>query len=157
MVKASSKWFICIDLLSGYHQIAIKKTDRRFFTFMLDEGGKQGGCYQYTVAPMGFVNSGHYFVKSLSLLLADLEVLSEVDDLLLEGDNEEEVLKKFEKLLERCRARLFAYERFVPILHSYIHLRIVHPSSRSQLIHQYILIPRTQFPHSLRKMRWWPG
>ena len=102
-VKASSKWFICIDLLSGYHQIAIKEADRRFFTFMLDEGGKQGGCYQYTVAPMGFVNSGHYFVKSLSLLLADLEVLSEVDDLLLEGESEEEVLKKFEKLLERCR------------------------------------------------------
>merc|ERR1712101_31264 len=102
-VKASSKWFICIDLLSGYHQIAIKEADRRFFTFMLDEGGKQGGCYQYTVAPMGFVNSCHYFIKSLSLLLADLDVLSVVDDLLLEGESEEEVLRKFEKLLDRCR------------------------------------------------------
>ena len=30
-------------------------------------------------------------------------MLSEVDDLLLEGDTEEEVLMKFEKLLERCR------------------------------------------------------
>ena len=94
-VKASSNWFITVDLLSGYHQVAIKDQDRKYFAFMLDEG-KQGGCYVYTVAPMGFVNSGHYFVNSLSLLLAGLEVLSEVDDLLLKGDTEEEVLGKFE-------------------------------------------------------------
>ena len=65
--------------------------------------GKQGGVFVYTVAPMGFCNSGHSFVNSLSLLLSDLEVLSEVDDLLMEGESEEEVLKKFKKLLERCR------------------------------------------------------
>ena len=56
-VKASSNWFICVDLLSGYHQVAIKDADRKYFAFMLDEG-KQGGCYVYTVAPIGIVNSG---------------------------------------------------------------------------------------------------
>ena len=100
-VKSSSNWFIAVDLLSGYHQVAIKEEDRQYFAFMLDEG-KQGGVFVYTVAPMGFCNSGHSFVNSLSLLLSDLEVLSEVDDLLMEGESEEEVLKKFEKLLERC-------------------------------------------------------
>ena len=89
-------------MLSGYHQVAIKEEDRQYFAFMLDEG-KQGGVFVYTVAPMGFCNSGHSFVNSLSLLLSDLEVLSEVDDLLMEGESEEEVLKKFKKLLERCR------------------------------------------------------
>ena len=52
---------------------------------------------------MGFINSGHAFVNNLSLLLADLELLSEVDDILLEGASEDEVLKKFELLLQRCR------------------------------------------------------
>ena len=52
---------------------------------------------------MGFINSGHAFVNNLSLLLADLELLSEVDDILLEGSSKDEVLKKFELLLQRCR------------------------------------------------------
>ena len=102
MVKAKSSWFIVIDLLSGYHQIGIKDQDKHLFGFMLDEG-KQGGVFVYTSAPMGFINSGHSFVQNLSILLADLELLSEVDDILLEGESEDEVLKKFELLLERCR------------------------------------------------------
>ena len=69
---------------------------------MIDEG-KQGGVFVYTSAPMGFCNSGHSFVNNLSLLLADLDVLSEVDDILLEGSTEDEVLHKFELMLIRCR------------------------------------------------------
>ena len=30
-VKASSNWFITVDLLSGYHQVAIKEQDRQYF------------------------------------------------------------------------------------------------------------------------------
>ena len=101
-VKSSSNWFVAVDLLSGYHQVAIKEEDRQYFAFMIDEG-KQGGVFVYTVAPMGFCNSGHSFVNSLSLLLSDLDVLSEVDDLLMEGETEDEVLKKVEELLKRCR------------------------------------------------------
>ena len=52
---------------------------------------------------MGFCNSGHQFVNNLSLLLVDLEVLTEVDDLLIEGSTEVQVLHKFELLLLRCR------------------------------------------------------
>ena len=101
-VNAASTWFVAVDLLSGYHQVAIKEEDKQYFAFMIDEG-KQGGVFVYTVAPMGFCNSGHSFVNNLSLLLADLDVLSEVDDLLMEGRTEDEVLKKFEDLLIRCR------------------------------------------------------
>ena len=101
-VKPNSSWFIVVDLLSGYHQVAIKEEDKHLFAFMLDEG-KQGGVFVYTSAPMGFINSGHAFVNNLSLLLADLELLSEVDDILLEGASEDEVLHKFELLLQRCR------------------------------------------------------
>ena len=52
---------------------------------------------------MGFINSGHSFVNNLSLLLSDLDVLSKVDDILLEGSTEDEVLHKFELLLIGCR------------------------------------------------------
>ena len=41
-------------------------------------------------------------MNNLSLLLSDLELLSEVDDILLEGSSEDEVLHKFELLLQRC-------------------------------------------------------
>ena len=40
-VNAASTWFVAIDLLSGYHQVAIKEEDKQFFAFMIDEG-KQG-------------------------------------------------------------------------------------------------------------------
>ena len=56
MVKPNSSWFVVVDLLSGYHQIAIKDQDKHLFAFMLDEG-KQGGVFVYTSAPMGFINS----------------------------------------------------------------------------------------------------
>ena len=69
---------------------------------MIDKG-KQGGVFVYTSAPMGFINSGHSFVNNLSLLLSDLDVLSEVDDILLEGSTEDEVLHKFELLLICCQ------------------------------------------------------
>ena len=101
-VNPASTWFIVVNLLSGYHQVAIKEEDKHLFAFMIDEG-KQGGVFVYTVAPMGFCNSGHSFVNNLSLLLSDLDVLSEVDDLLMEGRTEDEVLHKFELLLIRCR------------------------------------------------------
>merc|ERR1712089_83255 len=101
-VNPASTWFVAVDLLSSYHQVAKKEEDKQYFAFMIDEG-KQGGVFVYTVAPMGFCNSGHSFVTNLSLLLADLDVLSEVDDLLMEGQTEDEVLKKFEELLIRCR------------------------------------------------------
>ena len=92
-VNPASTWFIVVDLLSGYHQVAIKEEDKHLFAFMIDEG-KQGGIYNYTSAPMGYCNSGHSFVNNLSLLLADLDVLSEVDDILLEGSDEDQVLHK---------------------------------------------------------------
>ena len=74
-VNPSSSWFIVVDLLSGYHQVAIKEEDKHLFAFMIDEG-KQGGVFVYTSAPMGFINSGHSFVNNLSLLLSDLDILS---------------------------------------------------------------------------------
>ena len=65
-VNPVSNWFVVVDLLSGYHQVAIKEEDKHLFTFMIDQG-----IFNYTSAPMGFCNSGHQFVNNLSLLLAD--------------------------------------------------------------------------------------
>ena len=50
-VNPASSWFIVVDLLSGYHQVAIKEEDKHLFAFMIDEG-KQGGVFVYTSAPM---------------------------------------------------------------------------------------------------------
>merc|ERR1712082_83033 len=52
---------------------------------------------------MGFINSGHSFVNNFCLLLSDLDGLSEVDNILLEGSTEDEVLHKFELMLICCR------------------------------------------------------
>ena len=98
-VNPASNWFVVVDVLSGYHQVAIKEEDKHLFTFMIDGHG----IFNYTLAPMGYCNSGHQFVNNLSLLLADLEVLTEVDYLLIKRTSEDQVLHKFEQLLLRCR------------------------------------------------------
>ena len=86
------------DLTAGYHQVTIRPEDRGLFRFLLGDG-----CYRYTRAPMGFVNSGHHFVSEIMRLLQDLDLIMEVDDALIQAPNEEELLDKFEALLKRCR------------------------------------------------------
>ena len=70
-VSPASTMYVVVDLLSGYHQVAIKEEDKHLFSFLLENG-----VFNYTAAPMGFINSGHCFVNALSILLADLDVLT---------------------------------------------------------------------------------
>ena len=59
--------------------------------------------FNYMAAPMGFTNSGHAFMNALTILLADLPVICEVDDCLLEGSDEDEDIEIFIMFLDRCR------------------------------------------------------
>ena len=96
-VNLSSTTYIVCDLLSGYHQVGIKEEDRHLFSFLLEQG-----VFNYTATPIGFTNSGHCFVNAPSILIADLDVITEVDDCLLEGATEDQVIDKFVQFLERC-------------------------------------------------------
>ena len=52
---------------------------------------------------MSYVNSGHYFVSEIMRLVQDLYLIMEVDDALMQAATEEELINKFEALLQRCR------------------------------------------------------
>ena len=85
-------------LASGYHQLKISKEDAQLFGFLLEDG-----VYRYAKKPMSFINSGHRFVNIVNRLLVELELTMEVDDVLIKGDDEDEVIERFKKFLHRCQ------------------------------------------------------
>ena len=55
---------------------------------------------------MGYSGSSHYFNKVVQKHLEDISNTHvEVDDLLTEGENHDEAIKIFRKVLERCREK----------------------------------------------------
>ena len=51
--------------------------------------------------PMGFINSGHCFVNTISRLFTDLDIINEVNDILVEGKDMNKAMNKFTDFLDR--------------------------------------------------------
>ena len=66
-LKSSSKFFVKLDLLQGYHQIPISSKSRNLFCFALEDG-----LYCYCHAPMGYKDSSHYINRMIKKLLEDI-------------------------------------------------------------------------------------
>ena len=96
-----AKWFLTMDLLSGYWQV--KNTDRAkersaFCT--------RRGLFQFTRMPFGLSNAPATFCRVMSTVLKDhlwKICLCYLDDLILFGRTEHELLERFRILLQRLR------------------------------------------------------
>ena len=97
-IRPDSKVYIMTYLRSNYQQVIIHPEDRGLFGFLLSDG-----CYRYTCAPMGSVNSGHHFVSEIMRLVQDLDMVMEVDDGLMQAPTDKSLFTKFEALLECCQ------------------------------------------------------
>ena len=96
-----AKWFLTMDLLSGYWQV--KNTDRAkersaFCT--------RRGLFQFTRMPFGLSNAPATFCRLMSVVLKDhlwKICLCYLDDLILFGRTEHELLERFRIVLQRLR------------------------------------------------------
>lgn len=96
------KYFIILDLTSGYHQIPMAANSRRRTAFMT-----YWGVFEWLRMPMGLAGAASYFQKILmTVVLAGLVmtiVELYLDDLIIAAATEEELIEKFIVVLKRFR------------------------------------------------------
>ena len=99
-IKPTSNYFLKFDATQGYYQIPLTKEASKLTTFLLPSGR-----YRFTRAPMGASNSSDSFCARTDKILENIpDLLKIVDDGLIQGETEEEVISKFEKVLKACQA-----------------------------------------------------
>ena len=103
-LRHDSKYFLVADLVQGYHQIPICEEDQHLTAFILpDLPGIPSSKYLYARIAMGLTSSGDGFCENTDSILAGMDFIKIVDDILLQGKTREEVLEKFRELLVRCK------------------------------------------------------
>jgi transposase InsO family protein len=96
------KYFIILDLTSGYHQIPMAKTSRSKTAFIT-----YWGVFEWLRMPMGLEGAAAYFQKILvTIVLAGLVMIIVelyLDDLIIYAKSEDELIEKFIIVLQRFR------------------------------------------------------
>ncbi len=98
------KYFIVLDLTSGYFQIELAEESRVHTAFITSRG-----LYEWNRLPMGLKGAPSFFQRTLSqvvlsgLLFVTCELY--LDDLIIYAKDEEELITRFTEILER-------FERF---------------------------------------------
>ena len=97
-IPASAKWFVVLDAVKGYWQIELDEESRALTTFLTPYGR-----FRYCRAPMGLNASGDEYCSRGDKALAGLSnVRKIVDDILVVGNNLDELRSKTKQVLERC-------------------------------------------------------
>ena len=94
-------YFSTLDLISGYHQIALGDDSRELTAF-----STESGLYQYRVMPMGATGSPATFQRLMNVLLSGIpteQAQAYLDDLLVGGKSFEDHLNNLEMVLNRLR------------------------------------------------------
>ena len=96
------KFFIVLDLTSGYFQIPVDEESRKYTAFITS-----GGLYEWTRLPMGLKGAPAFFQRSLmtKVLAGIIQIICELylDDLILHAQTIQELITNFRKVLERFR------------------------------------------------------
>jgi len=97
-VRASSKVFLKLDAVQGFYQIPLDEESSKLTTFLLPDGR-----WKFTRGPMGMNSTSDEWNIRSDDALHDIDIQKIVDDVLLQGETEQEVLNLLVKCLERCR------------------------------------------------------
>ncbi len=92
----SAKFFASFDMLKGYWQFPLDPDSRKYFTFSTHEG-----LYEPTRVPMGAKNAVRHFQSVMMEILEPLlyrRVLVYLDDLLVHGETEAQLLEAIEQV-----------------------------------------------------------
>ena len=98
---AGSQWFTTLDLISGYWQVQVAKSDKEKTAFCTTEG-----LYEFNVMPFGLCNAPATFQRLMDLVLAGLQwsdCLVYLDDVIIMGRSFEEHLTNLQAVFERLR------------------------------------------------------
>ena len=106
-LSPTSKIFAKLDALSGYFQVPLTDEASYLTTFLLPSG-----TYRYLRAPMGLSSSSDEFCRRSDAVFAGLPGIRKlVDDILVEGDDLDDLEKKLRLILNRCRDHGFVLSK----------------------------------------------
>lgn len=98
---SGARYFTTLDLLSGYHQVALEKSSREKTAFSDGQG-----LYQFRVMPQGACGSPATFQNLMNVVLKGVSskrALAYLDDILVVGATFCEHLANIEEVLKRLR------------------------------------------------------
>ncbi|PIK46429.1 hypothetical protein BSL78_16715 [Apostichopus japonicus] len=96
-----TKWFSTIDLLSGYHQVAMEEADKHKTSFTTPFG-----LYEYNRMPFGLSNAPGTFQRLMQACLHDqffTSVLCYLDDILVFSKSFDDHLVNLQRVFDRLR------------------------------------------------------
>lgn len=93
----AKKYFTCVDLQSGYHQIPMRAEDIQKTAFIC-----HSGLYEFLRMPFGLISAGDTFQRVMEGLRRQLTacVLAYLDDIIVASTTPEEHLEDLENLLK---------------------------------------------------------
>lgn len=98
---AGNKFFILLDLASGYYQIPISKSSQDKTAFITPDGQ-----YEYLRVPFGLVNAPSVFQRTINKILLEAKVkyaLVYMDDILIPARSFQEGMARLEEVLTLLR------------------------------------------------------
>ena len=98
---AGSKYFSTLDLVSGYHQVALEESSKEKTAF-----ATEGALYQFRVMPQGACGSPATFQNLMNRVLSGVpssQALAYLDDILICGVSFMDHLQNIELVLDRLR------------------------------------------------------
>lgn len=96
-----AKYFVALDLRSGYWQIPMAEESIKYTAFRTPQG-----LFEFTVMPFGLTNAPSTFQRAMDFLLADLKYYGTsvyLDDILIYGETFEKCFAKLEVILGRLK------------------------------------------------------
>ena len=96
-----ANFFITLDLMSGFHQIPLKESSKKYTDFSSTDGH-----YQFKRLPFGLNISPNSFQRMMTIAMTDLTpecAFIYVDDIVVVGASENHHLKNLERVFERLR------------------------------------------------------
>lgn len=98
-----AKYFSCIDLFSGFHQIKLEENSREYTAF-----STENGTFQWKVLPFGLNVAPNSFCRMMHLAFAGLppeQAFLYMDDVIVIGTSENNHLNNLRNVFQICRSR----------------------------------------------------
>jgi len=96
-----AKYFSCLDLMSGFHQIELEETSRNITFF-----STSNGSYRFTRLPFGLKIAPNFFQRMMTIAFSGIEPSQSflyMDDLIVICCSEKHMIKKPTNVFDLCR------------------------------------------------------
>lgn len=96
-----AKYFSCLDLMSGFHQIELEENSRNITSF-----STSNGSYRFTRLPFGLKIAPNSFQRMMTISFSGLEpsqAFLYMDDLMVIGCSEKHMIKNLTDVFNVCR------------------------------------------------------